>query len=145
LPEEQIRNFIKYELEKEFSEIRARDIIRMQIEFNSSFAAIVMRMYELGFIDLNLKKVLFDERDSKTSRVLFKAMNLNDDLIKSADILKVPNKYYEYVFSNYENGYIVFDKLKEALELVGVDTDEIDERETHEDEEVDFDELLEGF
>lgn len=145
LPEEQIRNFIKYELEKDSSEIRARDVIRMQIEFNASFAAIILRLYELGFIDSRLKNQLFDERDSKTSRMLFHAMNLNDDLIKSADILKVPNKYYEYVFSNYENGYVAFDKLKEALELVGVNTDEIDEIESNEDEDVDFDELLEGF
>lgn len=145
LPEEQIRNFIKYELEKNLSEIRARDIIRMQIEFNASFAAIVFRLYDLGFIDLKSKNQLFDERDSSTSRMLFRAMNLNDDLIKSADILKVPNKYYEYVFSNYEKGYIVFDKLKEALDLVDFNTDDIDERETHEDEDVDFDELLKGF
>jgi len=145
LPEEEIRNFIKYELEKDSSQIRARDVIRMQIEFNASFAAIVLRLYELGFIDSSLKSQLFDERDSKTSRMLFHAMNLNDDLIKPADILKVPNKYYEYVFSNYENGYVVFDKLKEALELVGFNIDEIDERETREDEDVDLDELLEGF
>jgi Zn-dependent peptidase ImmA (M78 family) len=145
LPEEQLRNFVKYELEKDTSDIRARDVIRMQIEFNASFAAIVLRLYELGFIDSSLKNQLFDVRDSKTSRMLFCAMNLNDDLIKPAEILKVPNKYYEYVFSNYENGYVVFDKLKEALELVGVNTDEIDERETHEDEDVDLDELLEGF
>ncbi|MEA3424573.1 MAG: ImmA/IrrE family metallo-endopeptidase [Bacillota bacterium] len=145
LPEEQITNFIKYELEKDSSEIRARDVIRMQIEFNESFAAIVLRLYEFGFIDLNLKNQLFDERDSKTSRMLFHAMNLNDDLIKPADILKVPNKYYEYVFSNYENGYVVFDKLKEALELGGFNTTEIDERETRKDEDIDLDELLEGF
>lgn len=145
LPEEQIRDFIKYELEKESAEIQARDVIRMQIEFNASFAAIVKRLYELGFIDSNLKNKLFDERESKTSKMLFNAMNLNDDLIQPTDILKVPNKYYEYVFSNYENGYIVFDKLKEALKLVGLNTDEIDERETHEDEDIDLDELLEGF
>jgi Zn-dependent peptidase ImmA (M78 family) len=145
LPEEQIRNFIKYELEKDAKEIRAIDVIRMQIEFNVSFAAIVMRLFELGFIDSILKHQLFVERDSKTSKMLFNAMNLNDDLIKPADILKVPNKYYEYVFSNYENGYIVFDKLKEALKLVGINADEIDERKTQEDDDVGLDELLEGF
>jgi len=145
LPEEQIRNYIKYELEKDPSHIRALDVIRMQIEFSASFAAIVLRLYELGFINSELKNRLFDERDSVTSKKLFKAMNLNDDLIKSAEILKVPNKYYEYVFSNYENGYVVFDKLKEALELVEFDTSDIEESKTHEDEDVDLDELLEGF
>lgn len=145
LPEEQIRNFIKYELEKKSKDIRALDIIRMQIEFNASFAAVVLRLYELGFIDSTLKNQLFEERDSNTSRKLFSAMNPNGNLIKAAEILKVPNKYYEYVFSNYENGYVVFDKLKEALELVGFNSDGIDEKETHVDEDVDLDELLEGF
>lgn len=145
LPENLIRNFIKYELEKDLSEIRARDVIRMQIEFNASFAAIVLRLYELGFIDSSLKNKLFEERDTKTSKMLFRAMNLNDDLIKPTDILKVSNKYYEYVFSNYENGYVVFDKLKEALEVVGFDIDEIYEKETQKNEDIDLDELLEGF
>lgn len=148
LPEEQIRNFIKYELEKELKEIRALDIIRMQIEFNASYASIVLRLYELNFIDSGLKNLLFEERNTKTSKNLFRVMNLNDDLIKPAEVLKVPNKYYEYVFNNYRNGYVIFEKFKEALELVGFNSDEINEfkeSETHDDEEVDLDELLEGF
>ncbi len=149
LPEDQIRKFIKYELEKDASEICVRDIIRMQIEFNASFAAIVRRLYELDLIDFNLKNHLFDERNSETSRMLFHVMNLNDDLIKPAEVLRVPDKYYEYVFSNYDNGYIVFDKLREALELVGFNVNEIvgeiDEKEIHEHENIDLDVLLEGF
>ncbi len=145
LPEDQIRYYIKYELEKDPTDIRALDVIRMQIEFNSSFAAIVIRLYELDFIKTELKNRLFEERDSATSRKLFEAMNLNDDLIRPAGILKVPNKYYEYVFSNYENGYIVFDKFKEALELVGFNTDQLAVNRTRLDEDVDLDELLEGF
>ncbi len=145
MPEEKIREFIKYELKKEFGEIKARDIIRIQIEFNVSYASVVIRLFELGFINSTTKKELFDKRDSNTSNMLFNVMNLNNDLIKPADILKVPNSYYEYVFSNYEKGYIVFDKLKEALELVGFNTNEITEHTTSDDKDIDFDELLEGF
>lgn len=138
LPEEQLRKYIKFELEKRPSEIRALDVIRMQIEFNVSYAAIVMRLFDLGLIKSGLKNKLFLERDSKTSRKLFHVMKLNDDLIKSTDALKVPNKYYEYVFSNYENGYISFDKLKEALELVGFSTEGIEQHEINYDENIDF-------
>ncbi len=145
MPEEKIREFIKYELKKDFNEIKERDIIRIQLEFNASYASIVMRLFELGFIKSRTKKELFDKRDSSTSRMLFNAMNINDDLIKPADTLKVPSSYYEYVFSNYEKGYIVFDKLKEALELVGFNTDEITENKINNDKDIDFDELIEGF
>lgn len=145
LPEEQIKNYIKFELEKDSNDIRALDVIRMQIEFNSSFASIVLRLFELELIKKDLKNQLFNERDSETSKKLFRTMNLNDDLIKPAEILKVPNKYYEYVFSNYENGYIVVDKFKEALELVGFDTSDIKESKTRDEKDIDFDELLEGY
>lgn len=147
LPEEGIRNFIKFELEKDLMDIRVRDIIRMQMEFNASFTAIALRLYELRFIDLATKNQLFNERESQTSKMLFRAMNLNNDLIKPAGVLKVPSKYYEYVFSNYENGYVGYDKFKEALELVGVNTDDVTRNEPLRDEEIDLDldALLEGF
>jgi len=144
LPEEQIRSYIRFELEKEAKNIRALDVIRIQIEFNASFATIVKRLYEIELISLTHKNKLYEERDSASSRKLFQAMNLSEDLIDSSDVLKVPNKYYEYVLSNYENGYVVFEKMKEALEIVGFDTDVIERIEPQEDD-VDLDELLEGF
>lgn len=151
LPEEEIRKYIKYELGKESREIIAVDIVRMQMEFNASFAAIVMRLFKLRMINGELKNKLFLERDSQTSRNLFKAMSLSDDLISATEILKVPNKYYKYIFSNYENGYIIFDKMAEALKLVGFDMEgirKIDDEEKEKEIEmdsIDIDDLLDGF
>lgn len=146
LPEEEIRDYVKYELEKSSSEIIAIDIVRMQIEFGASFAAIVMKLFKSNMIDAARKNQLFEERDSTTSRKLFRAMNLSNDLISSTDVMKVPNRYYEYVFSNYENGYVAYEKMVEALKLVGFEIDDMDQPEIkNEKKEIDLEDLLEGF
>lgn len=145
MPEEEIRRFVKFEIQKDFSEIKTRDIIRIQVEFNVSFSTAVKRLYELKFIDNTHKNLLFEERDRYTLKTLFQIMKLDDRLLKTTDLLEVPQKYYEYVLSNFENGYIVFDKLKEALAIVGVDSESIKKMEVHDDEELDLDDLLGGY
>ena len=145
MPENKIRDYIRLELEKRPDQIRAIDIIRIQIEFNVSFAMVVKRLHEIGLIEKQHRGYLFDKRDSKTSRSLFKVMNLSEDLLEPALVTKVPNKYFEYVFSNFENGYIKFDKFKEALEVVKFDTSELIEPEIIPEEDEDIEELLQGY
>lgn len=145
MPEEELRKFLKFELQKDFSEIKARDIIRIQVEFNVSFSTAVKRLFELRFIDSIHRNALYEERDRYTSKTLFQIMKLEDKLLKAADLLEVPKKYYEYVLSNFENGYIVFDKLKEALAIVGVDSESIRKMEVQNDEDLDLDDLLGGY
>lgn len=146
LPESKIRDFIKMELEKETKDIRAIDIVRIQTEFNVSFSTAVKRLRELDLITEQHKELLYRERSSKTSKNLFKAMNLNTYLLEPSNVTKVPDKYYEYVFSNFEKGYITFDKYIEALKVVNFDTSGIeDNTEKVDDVEEELDDLVEGY
>jgi Zn-dependent peptidase ImmA (M78 family) len=121
MPEEQVRKYIKFELKKRQAEIEKLDVVRMQLEFQVSFSAIVVRLNELGMISSVQKSMLFDKRDALTSRTLFKKLDADERLLKPANVIEVPPNYLEYVTSNYRNNYIPFASLEKAFTLIGMD------------------------
>lgn len=121
LPEEELRKYIRYELGKINQELNALDIIRMQLEFQVSYAAAVVRLHEIGTITARHKNVLFNKRDDMTSSVLFKKLDAEERLLKPADVIEIPPRYLEYVTSNYENKYIPYTSLEKALALIGME------------------------
>ncbi|MBZ4647635.1 MAG: hypothetical protein JG777_3124 [Clostridia bacterium] len=145
LPEEELLKFIKYELKKKHNELNALDIVRIQIEFQVSYAAAVKRLHDISFIDYNQKRELFNERNSITSASLFKILDADERLLKPSNIIKVPSKYLEYVISNYENGYIPYSSLKKSLALLGIDSEIFKKEDLNNDEELDIDDIFEEF
>lgn len=144
MPEEQLRTFIKYVLKKKYEELGALDIVRIQLEFQVSYAATVKRLYEIDFITFSQKNELFNERNCITSKSLFKMIEADEKLLKSTDSIQVPSNYYEYVTSNYENGYIPFASLQKTLALIGVDA-EIFKKEEKNENELDIEDIFEEF
>lgn len=133
VPESKLSYYIKYELEKNVAEITIIDIIRIQIEFNVSYEMVVDRLYDLKLLSKVMRDQLEEEKETDKSRNLFRIMNLNEHLLSPAEIMKVPSRYYEFVFRNYENGYVSFEKYKEALEIVGFDVAILKDKEEEED------------
>ena len=121
MPEEELRKYIKYELKKRYQELNALDIVRMQLEFQVSYAALVIRLFELEFINTGHKSWLFDKRNEVTSKALFRKLAADEKLLKAADIIEVPPSYLEYVTSNYDNKYIPYKSLEKALSIIGMD------------------------
>ena len=121
MPEEQLAKFVKYELKKDREQIGPLDIVRIQVEFQVSFAAAVLRLYALHMISPAQKVLLFDARDAITSRALFRQLDADESLLKPAGRTSVPPAFLEYVTSNYENGYIPYSSLEKALGLIGMD------------------------
>lgn len=144
MPEEQMVKFIKYVLKKKNKELNALDIVRMQLEFQVSYAAAVKRLYDIGFITFNHKSELFNERNSITSKSLFRMLQADERLLKSADIVQIPSRYYEYVISNYNNGYIPYASLEKALALIGIDA-KVLKKEEKNDDELNIDDIFEEF
>ena len=144
MPEEQVRKYIKFELKKKPPEIEELDVVRMQLEFQASFSAIVVRLAELGLIDLAKKSMLFDRRDTLTSRALFKKLDADERLLKPSNVIEVPPSFLEYVISNYRKGYIPYASLEKALTLIGMDP-EIFKQETSNEEELDLEEIFKEF
>ncbi|NLP35806.1 MAG: ImmA/IrrE family metallo-endopeptidase [Clostridiales bacterium] len=144
MPEEQMIKFTKYILKKKYKDINALDIVRIQLEFQVSYAAVVKRFYDLGLINFNHKNELFNKRNCITSKSLFRMLEADEKLLKPSDIIKVPSRYYEYVISNYDNGYIPFSSLQKTLALIGIDAD-IFRKEEKKEELLDIDDIFEEF
>jgi len=147
MPEEELSKFIKYELKKTHEELNALDIVRMQLEFQVSYAALVVRLYNLDFINYTHKSGLFDRRNQITSKALFAKLDVDQRLLKSADVIEVPPSYLEYVTSNYDNGYIPYSSIEKALSLIGMDASifENERKEDGDEEELDIGDIFEGF
>lgn len=144
MPEEEIRKYIKYELKKKHQEIGALDIVRMQLEFQVSYAATVVRLFDIGVINYNHKSSLFDNRNAMTSAVLFKKLDMDERLLKPSNVTVIPPKYLEYVISNYENNYIPFASLEKALALIGMDAG-VFKKEKEDEDGLDIQDIFEEF
>ena len=146
MPEEELRAYIKYELKKKHHELSALDIVRMQLEFQVSYAALVVRLYDLGVINPSHKSKLFDNRNEMTSRALFKKLDADERLLKASDVIEVPPSYLEYVTSNYDNKYIPYASLEKAFSLIGMDASIFkNEEKENSDEDLDIEDIFEEF
>lgn len=145
MPETQLLEFVKYELEKKAINLNAIDIIRLQIEFQVSYAAIVKRLYDIDFINYNKKCELFNERNDITSRALFRMINVDEKLLEPSNVIKVPSRYLEYAITNYENNHIPYSSLKKALALLDIDASIFKKDEDNKDEELNIDDIFEEY
>lgn len=145
MPEAQLLEFIKFKLKKKTKDLNAIDIVRLQIEFQVSYAAIVKRLYDIGLVNYNKKCELFDDRNSITSRALFKMINADEKLLEPSNVIKVPSKYLEYVISNYENNYIPYSSLEKALALLDINANVFKKNVNITDEELNVDDVFEEY
>lgn len=143
MPEKKIEEYIKYELDKEKEELNALDIVRIQIEFNVSYNAVVKRLNNIKLITDNQMYSLFNDRNILKSNALFKMLNADEKLLRASEVISVPAKYLEYVTSNYNNEYIPYSSLEKALGLLNIDA-EVFKKESEDEEEIDLDDLFEG-
>lgn len=144
MPENKLEDYIKYELRKEKEELSALDIVRIQIEFNVSYNALVKRLKDINFITDAHMYNLFNDKNILKSNALFKMLNADEKLLRPTEVLSVPAQYLEYVTSNYNNNYIPYSSLEKALGLLNIDA-EVLKRESEESEEIDLDDLFEDF
>lgn len=144
MPEEQLTKYIKYELRKNGQEISALDIVRLQLEFQVSYAAMAVRLYKLGIISSSHKSMLFDKRNTLTSSALFKKLDADERLLRPTNVTEVPSRYLEYVTSNYEKDYIPYSSLEKALSLIGMES-EIFRKDKKDEENLNIDDIFEEF
>lgn len=130
MPEDKLIAMLKDTFDKNGADLRAVNIIQMQLEFRVSFNALLERMYSLNIITTTKKNQLYKERDFYTSKKLFHLLGAEEDLLFPAEKLVVPPQYIDYVMSNYENQYIPLSSLKHALGLVNIDTSDLMEKES---------------
>ncbi len=128
MPEEKINATLKEVIKKRGSELRAINIVQMQLEYRVSFNALLERLSALGIISLDKRSDLYKERDFYRSKNLFRMLGADEDLLAPTDKVIVPPQYIDYVMSNYENKYIPLSSLKKALNLVDIDMSDLQEQ-----------------
>lgn len=127
MPENKLLSMLKDTFKKEAADLRAINIVQMQLEFQVSFNALLERLFSLKLIPASKKNALYRERDFYTSKKLFNMLGADEELLNPAEKLVVPPQYIDYVMSNYENQYIPLSSLKKALNLVNIDTSDLTE------------------
>lgn len=118
MPKSKLEEFMELVLEKDGKDITWIDIIRIQSEFMVSYTAAIIRLDELNIISSKQRDALFAIKDSSTVTKLFKQMKADDQLLLKSKVTYVPKRFYEYLFSNYNNKYIPFSSLEKALSLL---------------------------
>jgi hypothetical protein len=144
MPENNIRDFIRYSLKKDPGELSAINIVAMQLEFNVSFSALVQRLLDLKLISHAKKDDLYSQRDFYTSKRLFQMISSDDDLLKPYNKIAVPPKYSDYILSNYQNGIIPFSSLSKAFSLLGIDVSDMEQKKIESDDS-DIDSIFEEY
>lgn len=145
MPETKIEGYIKYELQKDFKKIGGLDIVRIQVEFNTSYGASVTRLRELNLITEDHQTSLHEERSIYTSSKLFKMINADERLLKRTKQIKVPSKFLEYVISNYNNDYIPFSSLEKALRLLGINATSLKKEDSKKEDDISLDGIFKEF
>lgn len=145
MPGELLRQFITYQLDKpDFSKLNGLDIVRIQVEFNVSYSAVIERLKEIKAINNEKAVFLYEEQKRYSSGQLFKMLNEEERLLKPANLVKVPARFLEFVISNYNNNYIPYSSLHKALQLIEIDALPLKKEDSPEENQtIELDELYE--
>ena len=145
IPAELLRQFISFQLDKpDFSQLNGLDIVRIQVEFNVSYSAVIERLKEIKAINYEKAVFLYEEQKRYSSGQLFKMLNEDARLLKPANLVKVPARFLEFVISNYNNYYVPYSSLNKALQLINIDASPLKKEDSPaEDQNIDLDELFE--
>ncbi len=128
------------------------DVIQLQIEFSVSYRSMVRRLHSLNFIDYSRATELYNyyEELGLSLSKLFKRINADTRLLDRTYEIHVPLKYFKYLQSNYENGYISYDVLTKVLESINetperLGFNKISHIQSQEDDDIDIDSLIKEF
>lgn len=150
MPKEGITKAVK-ELGKVSNELDYFDVIQLQIEFGVSYAAMLRRLCDLEVIDEGQRARLqnYYGHLGMSLTGLFRRVNADTDLIERSKSIHIPAKYFKFLESNYENKYIPYHSLEQALATIRKQPEELgfaknrDEGVSKEDDDdFDLDELL---
>ncbi len=144
MPEELLRQFIVLQLEKRDFSLTGFDIVRIQVEFNVSYSAVIERLKEIKAINYEKAAFLYEEQKRYSSGQLFKMLNEDERFLKPANLVKVPARFLEFVISNYNNNFVPYSSLSKALQLIDIDASPLKKEDSSmENQTIELDDLYE--
>lgn len=145
LPVNDISRFMDMEIhnlnEKELS---ALDIARIMSAFNVSFDMALNRLESLGFINLNQKRCLDNEKTKIRVGNLLRSVGGNAGLNEASKVTDLPYEYMEYAIYNYNHNAIPIETLERVLSYYYLTLEDVsDKMVKHNNElEEDLDDLI---
>ena len=121
MPEDYVKEVFYKIVNVDKDRLKARHIVRMHNYFKVSYKAMLKRLVQLKLCS---PKKYFDLIDiaslenKEKLQALTREEGFSLDLIVPSRVTYIPKEYLIYVKSNYENGKITYDELKETLAYI---------------------------
>lgn len=121
MPEDYVKEVFYKIVNVDKDRLKARHIVRMHNYFKVSYKAMLKRLVQLNLCS---SKKYFDLIDiaslenKEKLQALTREEGFSIDLIVPSRVTYIPKEYLIYVKSNYENGKITYDELKETLAYI---------------------------
>ncbi len=121
MPEDYVKEVFYKIVNVDKDRLKARHIVRMHNYFKVSYKAMLKRLVQLKLCS---PKKYFDLIDiaslenKEKLQALTREEGFSIDLIVPSRVTYIPKEYLIYVKSNYENGKITYDELKETLAYI---------------------------
>lgn len=145
MPEDKVYKYISMEMQ-EGKPWTARDIARMMTAFGVSFEMALNRLQNLGKIGGQERTQIDNQKNQQKVAKLLLMTGGNGKLNTSSHEKRIPQKYMDWVITNYNKGVIPEETLKTALQYFDVTPEDISD-ELHPAQTVfedDLDELIGG-
>ncbi|MDO5409717.1 MAG: helix-turn-helix transcriptional regulator [Lachnospiraceae bacterium] len=126
LPEYELMNFIRYELEVNPCELRAIHIMQIQLHFLVSYEFTEYVLKKRGLVsEEQIKRIQKGRRyygEERLAKMLGSSM---DALLLAKKQVYIPHRYTEHLLSNFEMGYVPFIQLEKAMNLMQISVSEL--------------------
>ncbi|NLJ97836.1 MAG: ImmA/IrrE family metallo-endopeptidase [Tissierellia bacterium] len=124
MPEDYVKEVFYKLVNLDKNKLLPKHVVRMHNYFKVSYKAMLKRLIQLNLCSLDkyfqLVEICSLENKDKLQS-LTKQEGYPIDLIIPSRKTYIPKEYIIYVKSNYENGKISYENMRESLEFVGLD------------------------
>ncbi len=128
MPESEVYRYLHLVMEgRKLAVWNSFDIARMQAAFQMDFDQLTEGLQGLGWLKKN-EAVLFNEKRREETGRLLNILGNGNSLNRCTMEKKIPEKYMEWVLSNYHQGMIRENTLERVLGYFGARMEDIDRR-----------------
>lgn len=128
MPEDYIKEIFYKIVNVDKEHVQPKHVVRMHNFFKVSYRAMLKRLIQLNLCSPKKYSELIDiatleNKDKLQSLTKEEGYSIN--LIIPSKETYIPKEYFIYVKSNYENGKITYDELKNTLDFIGLSPEEL--------------------
>lgn len=128
MPEDYVKELFFKVVNVKPERVLPRHVVRMNNNLKVSYKAMLKRLIQLGLCSADNYDELAEIGSLENAELLqtiTKKEGYNLSLITPSEEVYIPQQYIEFVKSNYENGLISYNNMKNCIELLGFTTEQL--------------------